>query len=248
MKKIGIIGGTGLEQLHIITNKEEIRVETPFGETSSKLLTGNIDGIKVVHLARHGWDYSIPSSKVNFRANLYALREVECTHILSTTTCGSLRCEISPGEFLVLDQFIDFTKHRSVTIYEEYQPGDMPYTPMANPFSNDLRDELIEAAIMLQLTLHTKGTVITIDGPRFSTRAESNLYRSWGADVINMTTAPEVILANELNIPFAAIALCTDYDSWRTDIKPPTNAEIREIIEKNSANLVEVIKLALSKI
>ena len=248
MKKVAIIGGTGLEQLNILKNIETVKVETPFGETSSDLITGNFNGIEIVHLARHGRDHSIPSSKVNFRANLYALKQLECTEIFASTACGSLREEICPGEFVVFDQFIDFTRHRSSTIYEEYQPGEFRYTPMANPFSDDLRDDLIEAAVTLGVTVHTKGTVITIDGPRFSTRAESNLYKIWGADVINMTTAPEVILANELNIPVAVIALCTDFDSWRTDIKPPSTADIREIIDQNCAKLLELVKIALTKV
>ena len=248
MKKVAIIGGTGLEQLNILKNIESLKVETPFGDTSSDLISGKFNDFEVVHLARHGREHSIPSSRVNFKANMYALKQLECTHILSTTACGSLREEICPAEFIVFDQFIDFTKHRSSTIYEEYQPGEFRYTPMANPFSDDLRDNLIEAAVTMGLTVHTKGTVITIDGPRFSTRAESNLYKSWGADIINMTTAPEVILANELCIPIAVIALCTDFDSWRTDIKPPTTTDIRDIIDENSHKIVELIKIALAKI
>ncbi len=248
MKKVAIIGGTGLEQLNILKNIESLKVETPFGETSSDLITGKLDDFEVVHISRHGRDHSIPSSRVNFRANLYALKQLECTHILSTTACGSLREEICPGEFIVFDQFIDFTRHHSSTIYEEYQPGEFRYTPMANPFSDDLRDDLIESSVTLGLTVHTKGTVITIDGPRFSTRAESNLYKLWGADIINMTTAPEVILANELCIPIAVIALCTDFDSWRTDIKPPTTSDIREIIDQNSNKILELIKIALTKV
>ncbi len=247
MKRIGIIGGTGLEQLGLFSESRDVKLETPFGEPSSELQTGKVNGLEVVHLARHGRDHRIASSRVNYRANLYALREMECTHILSTTACGSLRQEINPGEYIVLDQFIDFTRYRPNTICEEFQPDEFRYTPLANPFSDDLRDDLVEAVVLLKLTVHTKGTVITIDGPRFSTRAESNLYKSWGADIVNMTTAPEIILANELGIPIATIALCTDFDSWRTDIGNPTNAEIREIIDNNLNNLREILKTGLSK-
>ncbi len=247
MKKVAIIGGTGLEHLKILSDTKELSVETPFGNPSSKLITGKYNDLEVVHLARHGRDHSIPSSRINFRANIYALKQMECTHIFSTTACGSLQEEICPGEFIVFDQFIDFTKHRSTTIYEEYQPGEFRYTPMANPFSEELRDNLIESAIKIGQTVHTKGTVITIDGPRFSTRAESNLYKTWKADVINMTTAPETILANELCIPIAVIAICTDFDSWRTDIKPPSTQEIREVIDNSIKNLVELMRITLER-
>jgi len=248
MKKVAIIGGTGLEQLKILSGTKNLKTKTPFGEPSSELHTGRYNGLEIVHIARHGKDHSIPSSTVNFKANLFALKEAGCTHIISTTACGSLREEICPGEFIAFDQFIDFTRHRFTTIYQDSQPGEFRYTPMAYPFSDELRDSLIEAAVTLGLTIHTKGTVITIDGPRFSTRAESQLYRMWGADIINMTTAPEAILANELCIPMAVIALCTDFDSWRTDIKPPSLEEIREIIDQNMEKLLELLKISLSNI
>ncbi len=246
MKKVAIIGGTGLEHLKILSGAKTLKIKTTFGEPSSEPQTGRYNGLEIVHIARHGKDHSIPSSAVNFKANMSALKEAGCTHIISTTACGSLREEICPGEFIVYDQFIDFTRHHFTTIYEESRPGEFRYTPMAYPFSDELRDNLIEAAVTLGLTVHTKGTVITIDGPRFSTRAESQLYRSWGADIINMTTAPEAILANELCIPMAVIALCTDFDSWRTDIKPPSPEDIREIIDQNIEKLIELIKIALN--
>lgn len=246
MKKVAIIGGTGLEQLNILSGTKVLKTKTPFGEPSSELHTGQFNGLEIVHIARHGRDHSIPSSAVNFKANLHALKETGCTHIISTTSCGSLREEICPGEFIVFDQFIDFTRHRFTTIFQESQPGEVRYTPMAYPFSDELRDNLIEAAVTLGLTVHTKGTVITIDGPRFSTRAESQLYRMWGADIINMTTAPEAILANELAIPMAVIALCTDFDSWRTDIKPPSPEDIRDTIDQNIGKLIELVKISLA--
>lgn len=248
MKKVAIIGGTGFEQLKILKDIEKVKVETPYGDPCSDLHIGKFNGFELVHIARHGRDHTIPSSKVNFKANMFALKQLECTHIFSTTTCGSLREEICPGEFVVFDQFIDFTRYRSSIIYEDNQPDEFRNTPMACPFSFELRDILIEAAIILGFTFHTKGTVITIDGPRFSTRAESNLYKAWGADIINMTTAPETILANEFGIPIAVIALCTDFDSWRTDIQPPAAADIREIIDLNNSKFLELIKIALTKL
>jgi 5'-methylthioadenosine phosphorylase len=248
MMKVGIIGGTGLEHPKYLGKAKKNIAETPFGKPSSPLYTGSFDGMEVVHLARHGEDHTIPSTQVNYRANIYALKERDCSFIIATSTCGSLQEEICPGEFIVLDQFIDLTKHRHDSIFEELKPGEVRYTPMAEPFSEDLRDHLIEGAILSGFTVHTKGTVITIEGPRFSTRAESNLYRSWKADVINMTTAPEVIVSNELRIPYATIAICTEYDSWRTDTLSPSPAEIMEIINGNTGKLIKVLTHALKKL
>jgi 5'-methylthioadenosine phosphorylase len=248
MTKVGIIGGTGLEYPGYLGKVKKVDAETPFGKPSSPLFIGSLDGVEVIHLARHGEDHTIPSTQVNYQANVYALREQECAFIIATSTCGSLQEEICPGEFIVLDQFIDLTKHRPKSIFEELKPGEVRYTPMAEPFSEDLRDHLIEGAIVSGFTVHTKGTVITIEGPRFSTRAESNLYRSWKADVINMTTAPEVIVANELNLPYAGIAICTEYDSWRTDTPSPSPAEIMEIINMCNEPLIRIIKHALNKL
>jgi len=248
MMKVGIIGGTGLERPKYLGKVKKVNTETPFGKPSSPLYTGSFDGLEVVHLARHGEDHDIPSTQVNHRANIYALKEQECTFIMATSSCGSLQEEICPGEFIVLDQFIDLTKHRHDSIFEELKPGEVRYTPMGEPFSEDLRDYLIEGAIISGFTVHTKGTVITIEGPRFSTRAESNLYRSWKADVINMTTAPEVIVANELGIPYATIAVCTEYDSWRTDTPSPSPSEIMDIINSNTGNIIRVLTHALRKL
>ncbi|UCH13576.1 MAG: MTAP family purine nucleoside phosphorylase [Bacteroidales bacterium] len=248
MNKIAIIGGTGLENIKFLEKAKETKVETPYGNPSPGIETGNYNGLEIVHLSRHGKKHSISSTNVNYRANLYALKQLGCSHILSTTACGSLQEEICPGELVVLDQFIDLTKHIVTTINEEAKPGELKYTPMANPFSGELRDHLIEAAVVLGLTIHTKGTVITIEGHRFSTRAESNLYRAWGADVINMSTAPEAILANELGIPYAAIAVCTDYDSWRTDIKPPATEEMLGILNSSAGKMIELIKKALTRL
>ncbi len=248
MNKVGIIGGTGLEYPKYLEKVEKIQTETPLGKPSSSLYIGILDGIEVIHIARHGEEHNIPSTKVNYAANIYALKKMDCSYIIATSTCGSLREEICPGEFIVLDQFIDFTKHRVDNIFEELKAGELRYTPMANPFSEELRDHLIEGAIVNGITVHTKGTVITIEGRRFSTRAESNLYRSWKADVINMTTAPEVILSNELCIPYAAIALCTEYDSWRTDAENPSPAEIMELITLNTEKFNKMLIHALKKI
>jgi 5'-methylthioadenosine phosphorylase len=244
--KIAIIGGSGFENPDILKNSGEIEVETPFGKPSSTFKTGKIGGVEVVVLSRHGRDHSIPPSQVNNRANIWAIKNLGCTHILATTACGSLREEIRRGDLVILDQFIDFTRHREVTFHDEFENGVLNHTPMADPFDNNLRLKLIEKAEGLKLNYHSTGTVITIEGPRFSTRAESKMFRLWGADVINMSVAPECILANELKIPYAAIALSTDYDCWKTDEEPVTWEEVLKVFNQNVGNVIRLIAETIS--
>lgn len=245
--KIAIIGGSGFENPEILKNPSEIEIETPFGKPSSTLKTGKIGGVEVVVLSRHGRDHSIPPSQVNNRANIWAIKESGCTHILATTACGSLREEIGRGDLVILDQFIDFTRHREVTFHDEFENGVLNHTPMANPFNNELREKLIQKAAELKLNYHPSGTVITIEGPRFSTRAESKMFRLWGADVINMSVAPECILANELKIAYAAIALSTDYDCWKTDEEPVTWEEVLKVFNQNVENVIQLITATVSE-
>ena len=248
MTKIAIIGGSGLEDPAILLNPKDIEVKTPFGKPSSSFKSGMIEGVEVVLLSRHGRDHSIPPSQVNNRANIWAIKELGCTHILVTTACGSLREEIDRGHMVILDQFIDFTRHRDVTFHEKFEDGVLNHTPMADPFDLNLRGKLIEKAAELQLSFHKKGTVITIEGPRFSTRAESNMFRIWGADVINMSTAPECILANELGIPYAAVALSTDYDCWKTDEEPVTWEEVIAVFNRNVENVIRLLVATIREI
>jgi 5'-methylthioadenosine phosphorylase len=248
MVKVGIIGGSGLENPDILKSPEEIATETIYGHPSSPLLTGKIGGVDVVLLSRHGYNHTISPSKVNNRANIIALGEAGCTHIITTTACGSLRDSIKRGDIVIPDQFIDFTRHRAVTFHEEFEPGKLGHTPMADPFDTDLRKLIISMAKELQLPVHGKGTIITIEGPRFSTRAESNLFRMWGADVINMSIAPEVILANEAHIPYATIAMSTDYDSWKTNEKPVTWEEVLRVFKQNVHNVLNLILTVITKI
>ncbi|TFG01021.1 MAG: S-methyl-5'-thioadenosine phosphorylase [Promethearchaeota archaeon] len=248
MVKIGIIGGSGLDNPEILKEATEIEVETPYGEPTSSLKMGKISGVDVVILARHGRQHTIPPTQVNYRANIHALKEQGCTHILATTACGSLREEIDRGHFVILDQFIDFTRLRKVSFYEEFPPGDAKHTPMAYPYSEELRDLLIETAEELDLDYHKTGTVVTIEGPRFSTKAESEMFRIWGADVINMSIAPETILANEAGIPYGAVAMSTDYDCWKEDEEPVTWAEIEKIFGENVNNVIELLIKTIEKI
>ncbi len=241
--KIGIIGGSGLDDPQLLKGAEEIRITTPYGEPSSPLTAGSIEGKEVVILARHGRQHTLPPTQVNYRANIHALKSQNCTHVLATTACGSLREEIRPGDLVVLDQFIDFTRHRPITFFETFPPGaeNAKHTAMADPFSQPLRQRLIEAATLLKLRFHQRGTVVTIEGPRFSTRAESHMFRIWGADVVNMSLAPEAILANEAGIPYAAVAMSTDYDCWRVDEAPVEWSKVLEIFRTNVENVKKLL-------
>lgn len=248
MVKIGLIGGSGLDNPDILKETKDLEVETPYGKPSSPLKVGKINGVEVVLLARHGREHTIPPAQVNFRANIQALKDQGCTHILATTACGSLREEIGRGDFVILDQFIDFTKHRKTTFHEEFKPGEMKHTPMATPFNEELRKALIETSQSLGLRHHPKGTMVTIEGPRFSTKAESHMFRSWKADVINMSTAPEAILANESGIPYAAIAMSTDFDSWKEDEAPVTWEEILKVFGSNVSKVTDLLTNVIPKI
>jgi 5'-methylthioadenosine phosphorylase len=241
MVKVGIIGGSGLENPDILKAPDEINIVTPFGLPSSSLLAGRVNGTEIVLLSRHGRDHTIPPSEVNNRANIFALKEAGCTHIIATTACGSLREEIGRGDLLVPDQFIDFTRRRSVTYFSEFEPGKMKHASMADPFDRYLRDLIISSARETGLQIHEKGTLVTIEGPRFSTRAESRMFRAWGADIINMSVAPEAILANELCLPYAAIAMSTDYDCWKEDEAPVSWEEVIAVFNKNVSHVLKLL-------
>ena len=247
---IGIIGGSGLEDSKIVKGAKEKEVNTPYGKPSSPLTIGKIGDKEVAIIARHGRKHTIPPTQVNFRANIQALKDEGVSHILATTACGSLRKEIERGDLVILDQFIDFTRHRKVSFFEEFPPGaeNAKHTSMPDPFSEELRQLLIETSKELKLKFHPQGTVVTIEGPRFSTRAESKLFRIWGADVINMSVAPECILANEAGIPYAAVAMSTDYDSWVENEAPVEWEELLRIFHKNAENVKQLLIKTIPKI
>jgi 5'-methylthioadenosine phosphorylase len=247
--EIGIIGGSGLDDADILKNAKDLEIETRYGRPSSPIKIGEIKGKKVAFLARHGRRHTIPPTQINFRANVFALKELGVKSILASTACGSLRKEIERGDLVALDQFIDFTRHRKITYYDEFAGGaeNAKHTAMPDPFSEELRQAIIESAKELKLKLHPKGTVITIEGPRFSTRAESKMFRIWGADVINMSIAPECILANESGIKYAAVAMSTDYDSWMEE-ETVTWEKILKIFGKNAENVKSLFLQTISKI
>ncbi len=245
MVKVGIIGGSGLDDPKILAEAKEVDVITPFGKPSSPLTIGRLGGVDVVILARHGKKHSIMPSNVPFQANIHALKEQGCTHIIATTACGSLREEIKPGDFVFIDQFIDQTTKRKSTFYEN---GRVCHISMAEPFCGRLRKLLAETARSLKFACHGKGTIITIEGPRFSTKAESHLFRGWKADVINMSTVPEVVLAREAGMCYASIAMSTDYDCWRESGETVTWDAVAKTMRKNADNVKKLVVAAIKKI
>ncbi len=245
--KIGIISGSGLENAEFFKNSKNISIETPYGEHSDSLISGEMYGIPVILLARHGRKHQHSPTNVNYRANIWALRELGCTHIFTTTAVGSLREEIKPGDFVIIDQFIDFTKQRKMTFYEDFSNG-VVHTAMGHPFNDALRNVLSYAVEKFEYPYHKQGTVVTIEGPRFSTKAESHMFRSWGADIINMSVATEAVLANELNIPYAAIAMTTDYDSWREGEEVVTWEMVLEVFKKNAEKVTHIISESVKHI
>ena len=204
-----------------------------------KLKEGKIEGEDVVLLARHGRNHSITPSNVNFRANIWALKEIGCKYILASTAVGSLREEIEPGHIVLPNQFIDFTKHRKSSFFDE---DEVVHTPMADPFSNEIINLISDVATDLDIVFHKNKTVITIEGPRFSTKSESHMFRSWGADIINMSTCPEVALARELEIHYSSIAMSTDYDCWKEDEESVSWELIQKIMNDNSSNVLSIFK------
>lgn len=249
MIKVGIIGGSGLYNPDILKNPKDINIDTEYGSPSSHLKTGEMHDVEVAIISRHGRDHKIPPTHVNYPANIKALKDYGCTHILATTACGSLREKICRGDFIILDQFIDFTRLRRVSFYDSFPGGgeNAKHTAMPYPFNEELRQIMIESAKELDIKHHPKGTVITIEGSRFSTVAESKMFRAWGADIINMSIAPEAILANEAGIPYGAVAMSTDYDCWREDEEPVTWKEILEVFSKNVDRVTRLLLLTVQK-
>lgn len=234
MAKVGIIGGSGLDGNLRMTDVARIKIHTPYGATSDLMITGKINGKDVVALARHGANHRIMPSLVNYRANIWAFKELGVTHIIAATACGSLREEIKPGHLVFIDQFIDRTTRRIQTFYEGLK---VCHIPMAEPFCANLRKMLSKTATRLNIPHHEKGTIVTIEGPRFSTKAESNMFRMWGGDVINMSTVPEAVLAREIGLCYASIAMSTDYDCWHETRESVSIEMVLNTMKANAANV-----------
>lgn len=248
--KIGIIGGSGLDNPDILNGRQEIIVKTAYGSPSDCLIQGKIADVDCVLLARHGRDHTIMPSNVNYRANIFALKEQGCTHIIVTNACGSLKENIKPGEIIFPDQFIDRTTKRHSTFFDGQSTSlkGVCHIPMHTPFCPDTRQILIETAKELGVSHHESGTIVVIEGPRFSTRAESCLFRSWGCDIIGMTTVPEVVLANELGICYATIAMATDYDCWRCEESSVCVEDVMQTMKENAHKATMILLKAIPAI
>jgi 5'-methylthioadenosine phosphorylase len=241
--EIGIIGGSGLYSMPGLTGVHEERVSTPFGDPSDAFVLGELEGHKVAFLARHGRGHRLLPSELNFRANLYAFKKLGVTRILSMSAVGSLKEEHKPGDFLVPDQFIDRTFLRTSTFFGD---GIVAHVAFGDPVCTTVAGTITAACKAEGITVKSGGTYVCMEGPQFSTRAESNLYRSWGADVIGMTNLQEAKLAREAEICYATAAMVTDYDCWRPGHDEVTVDQIVAVLNQNAANACRVIKAAVA--
>jgi 5'-methylthioadenosine phosphorylase len=239
--KIGIIGGSGIYKMEALQDVEEVQVDTPFGSPSDALIVGTLEGTRVAFLARHGRNHTLLPSELPFRANIYAMKQLGVEYIISASAVGSLKEEVKPLDMVVPDQFIDRTKNRLSTFFGE---GIVAHIAFADPVCHQLAGVLAEAIASLNLpgvSLHRRGTYVCMEGPAFSTKAESHLYRSWGATVIGMTNIPEAKLAREAEIAYATLALVTDYDCWHPDHDSVTVEMVIGNLQRNAKNAQMVI-------
>jgi 5'-methylthioadenosine phosphorylase len=241
--EIGIIGGTGVYDVKLLKNPKEIRMRTPYGAPSDSITVGDLKGRRVAFVPRHGKKHTIRPTDVNSRANIYAMKKLGVQWILAPATVGSLREEFKPGDVMLVDQFIDRTTRREESFYSEKQ---VCHISVAEPFCPELRQVLIEAAKAVGISTHNSGTYVCIEGPRFSTKAESKMHRMWCADVVGMTLVPEVVLAREAEICYATIATVTDYDVWKD--KPVCVEDIVKIVKTNVEKVKKIIAEAIPRI
>lgn len=240
-----------MNKVDILKDAYELEVDTVFGKPSDKLLCGKINNVDCVLLSRHDKEHLTSPTKVNYRANLLALKNAGCTVVMVTTACGSLDENYAPGDLVILDDYIDKTSKREHSYYDGSQPGHFNkicHIPMYPAFSAELRSILIEVCEEKKYNFHKTGTMITIEGPKFSSRAESKMFKSWGAHTINMTTSPEVFLAKELGLPYASIAIVTDYDCWREHADDSEHVDVGSVLEMFKSNLHKVIELIVESI
>ncbi len=243
--KIGVIGGSGLYEMADLKNVKSVKVKTPFGEPSDEYIIGTLDDREMVFLPRHGRGHRILPAELNFRANIYGMKKLGVEWILSVSAVGSMKEEIAPGHIVVPDQFFDMTKKRSSTFFGN---GIVGHVTFADPVCPDLYGIIYQAGTDAGAVIHKRGTYLCIEGPQFSTRAESLLYRKWGVDVIGMTNVTEAKLAREAEICYATIALATDYDCWHEAEEDVTVEAILEILHKNVTTARKIIKNAAAKI
>lgn len=239
---IGIIGGSGLYEMDGLTDIREVRVRTPFGSPSDHLVVGTLDGVSVAFLSRHGRGHRLAPSDINYRANIYALKTLGVSRVISVSAVGSMKETLKPGHVVLPDQFIDLTKRRASTFFEK---GIVAHVAFADPVCPAMNRVLHKAALGVEAMVHAGGTYVCIEGPQFSSRAESLLYRQWGVDVIGMTNMPEAKLAREAELCYATMALVTDYDCWHSSENPVTVDMILDTLQKNVALAKRILRTAV---
>lgn len=242
---IGVIGGSGLYDLAGLEDVREVELSTPFGAPSDAYVTGRLHGQRVVFLPRHGRGHRLTPSEINFRANVWGLKKLGVSRILSVSAVGSMREDVHPGDFVVIDQFFDRTRHRADTFFGN---GVVAHVMFADPVCGALRRDLVTIGRELGLTMHDGGTYVNMEGPQFSTRAESRIYRTWGVDVIGMTNLQEAKLAREAELCYATIAMATDYDCWHEGHDDVTVEAIIAVMHKNIGNAKRLIAAAIPRV
>ncbi|OEU49395.1 MAG: methylthioadenosine phosphorylase [Desulfuromonadales bacterium C00003096] len=239
---IGVIGGSGLYEIEGLSEIREVEIDTPFGKPSDVLITGTLDGVPMVFLPRHGRGHRLLPSEVPYRANIHAMKQLGVQRIISVSAVGSMREEIVPGDIVIPDQFFDRTQGKRASTF--FGEGVVGHVQFADPVCGDLSASLAQAASEVGATVHKGGTYLCIEGPNFSTRAESNIYRSWGVDIIGMTNLPEARLAREAEICYGTVALATDYDCWYEGHDDVSVEAVLAIIKQNVATARNIIKVA----
>jgi 5'-methylthioadenosine phosphorylase len=238
---VGVIGGSGLYEIEGFEAREEVRLATPFGEPSDAYVVGALAGVRTVFLPRHGRGHRLLPTEINSRANIWGLKRLGVTRVVSISAVGSMREEIAPGDFVLVDQFFDRTRHRADTFFGA---GVVAHVLFADPICSDLRSVLRSAAGRLAVRVHDGGTYLNMEGPQFSTRAESRIYRQWGVDVIGMTNIQEARLAREAELCYATVAMATDYDCWHTS-EDVTVEAILQVMRQNTGHAKELLRSAL---
>jgi len=241
-KRIGIIGGSGLYEMEELQITERLKLDTPFGDPSDEFVVGRLSEAEVVFLARHGRGHRILPSEINYRANLWGMKKLKVEQILSVSAVGSLKEEIEPGQLVFVDQFIDRTYRRNPSFFGE---GSVAHVAFAEPICTDLRACLDKASEELKFAHHPKGVYVCIEGPQFSTKAESHLYRTWNCDVIGMTNVTEAKLAREAQICYATIALATDYDCWHPHHDSVTAEQVIQTLQANVDKAKKLLRTVL---
>lgn len=242
---LAIIGGSGLYEMPGLSDTREHNINTPFGKTSAPIVVGTLEGERVAFLARHGIGHHITPSEVPYRANIYALKSLGAERIVSISACGSLKEEFAPGHIVIPDQIYDNTHQRARSFFGE---GLVAHVSVANPFCSDLSDQVGSAVGLAGGVIHRGGAFITIEGPRFSTKAESQTYRSWGMSIVGMTASPEVFLAREAEICYATMAHVTDYDVWHISEEHVTVEMVIQTLNKNTAIAQQAVRILASKL